>query len=119
MNRLPSLKKWLFLLLAAMMFSGCLYADVQNPRAYRSATPIDIDSKPTDKIVTGESCNHMVLYLVAWGNGGYIEAVNNALAGERLGSILYDVQADMKVKGYLFGVYNRICTVVTGRVAKL
>ena len=109
------------LVLAAVFFSGCglIYTDIEIPRAYRSATPIDVDSKPSDKIVIGESCNHSVLFLVAWGKGGYVEATRKALENEPAGTILYDVQTDVKAKVYLFGVYTRTCSVVRGKVASL
>ena len=119
MDQLRALRLGLSLLAAVVILNGCIYTDVQVPRAYRSATPIDVVSKPSDKLVTGESCNHSVLFLVAWGNGGYVEAVRNALAEERLGSVLYDVQVDRKAKVYLFGLYTEGCTIVTGRVGSL
>ena len=77
----------LLLISLAILLGGCgiLYTDVQVPRAYRSASPIDVPSKPSDKMVTGEGCNQSVLFLVAWGNGGYVEAVKNALEGEPAG----------------------------------
>ena len=109
------------LILATLLSFGCgiIYTDIQIPRAYRSATPIDVESKPTDKVVIGESCNQSVLFLFAWGEGGYVAATKNALKDEPAGSILYDVQTDMKGKVYVFGVYTRICTVVRGKVASL
>lgn len=109
------------LIMVTLLFSGCgiIYTDIEIPRAYRSATPIDVASKPTDKVVIGESCNQSVLFLVAWGNGGFVAATKNALKNEPPGSILYDVQTDMKGKVYAFGVYTRICTVVRGKVASL
>ncbi len=115
------MKKMVVLLAVTMIFSGCglLYTDVQVPRAYRSATPLDVKASGSDKIVEGESCNHSVLFLVAWGNGGYVEATRDALAHEPIGSILYDVQADLKAKAYAFGLYTQTCTVVTGRVGTL
>lgn len=111
----------LLLVFAALLLGGCglIYTDIEFPRAYRSATPIDVASKPSDKIVVGESCNHSVLFLVAWGKGGYVEATRKALKSEPPGSILYDVQTDIKAKVYLFGVYTRTCSVVRGRVASL
>ena len=51
------------------------------------------------------------------GNGGYVEAVRQALENEPTGSVLYDVQTDMKANVYLIGLYTRTCTVVTGKVA--
>ncbi len=121
MQHKTSRKVGLILILAALLFSGCgiIYTDIEVPRAYRSATPIDVASKPTDKVVIGESCNQSVLFLVAWGKGGYVAATKNALENEPPGSILYDVQTDMKGKVYAFGVYTRICTVVRGKVASL
>ena len=106
------------LILMAFLLSGCglLYTDIHLPRAYRSASPIDVDSKASDTIVTGEGCNLSVLFLVAWGNGGYAEAVKNALAEEPSGSILYDVYTDLNAQAYLFGLYTRSCTIVTGKV---
>ncbi len=106
------------LILMAFLLSGCglLYTDIHVPRAYRSASPIDVDSKASDTIVPGQGCNHSVLYLVAWGHGGYAGAIKNALAEEPSGSILYDVHTDLNAKGYLLGLYTRSCTVVTGKV---
>ncbi len=111
----------LMLIAASILLGGCglIYTDIEVPRAYRSATPIDVESKQSDKIVIGESCNQSVLFLVAWGKGGYVEATKNALANEPPGSILYDVQTDIKAKLYLFGVYTRTCSVVRGKVAPL
>ncbi len=114
-----SLRAWACLLLAAFLLTGCglLYTNVHVPRAYRSATPVDVASKATHKIVTGEACNHSVLLLVAWGNASYAAAVKDALEEEPPGSILYDVQSDFKANVYLFVIYARGCTVVTGKVA--
>ena len=120
MQQLRSIRTGPFLVLVmVLLLSGCglIYTDIQVPRAYRSASPIDVAVKASDKIVTGEGCNQSVLGLVAWGNGGYIGAVRDALEGEPPGSILYDVQTDLKAKVYLFMLYIRTCTVVTGKVA--
>ena len=101
------------------ILGGCIYSDVQVPRAYRSASPIDVQSKykKTDKIVRGEGCNKVVLLLVAWGDGGYAAAVSDALKNEPPGSILYDVHTDTSAESYAFFVYSKACTVVTGKVA--
>ncbi len=105
-----------FLLVAATgLLGGCFYTDIQIPRAYRSASPVDVASQ-SDKVVTGKGCNQFVLYMVAWGEGGYAAAVRNALSGEPPGSILYDVQADMEATAYMMGFYTKTCTVVTGKV---
>ena len=101
------------------MAVGSSILTLKSREPIASATPIDVASKPTDKVVIGESCNQSVLFLVAWGEGGYVAATKNALKNEPPGSILYDVQTDMKGKVYVFGVYTRICTVVRGKVASL
>ena len=121
MHQRTFFRRSVMLIIISLFLGGCglLYTDVQVPRAYRSASPVDVKSSATDKIAVGESCNHSVLFLVAWGNGGYVGAIRNALANEPTGSILYDVQADLKAKAYAFGLYTQTCTVVTGRVGTL
>ncbi len=107
-----------YLLLAAVVsLSGCLYADVRWPRAYRSATPSDVKAAAADPIVTGMACNKSLLFLVAWGDAGYAAAVKAALKDQPEG-LLYDVRSDMKVNSYLIGLYSKTCTVVTGRVGR-
>lgn len=98
---------------------GLIYTNVYIPRAYRSATSGDVSSGKTDTIVSGEACNQSVLFLVAWGNGGYAAAVKNALQQEPSNAMLYDVTADTRAQSVLFGLYTRLCTVVTGKVAHL
>jgi TRL-like protein family len=98
---------------------GLIYTNVDVPRAYRSATSGDVPSGKSEKIVSGEACYQSVLFLVAWGNGGYAEAVRKALQQEPSNSMLYDVTADTRAQSYLLGLYTRICTVVTGKVAHL
>lgn len=105
------------LLVAVVSMSGCLYADVRWPRAYRSATPSDVKAAASDPIVSGTSCNKSLLYLVAWGDAGYAAAVRAALKDQPDG-LLYDVRSDMKVNSYLIGLYSKTCTVVTGRVGR-
>lgn len=102
---------------AALAAAGCLYTNIRSPRSYRSATPVDVKPSPQDLVVTGEACNQTVLYLVAWGNGGYIGATAKAMEGQE--GVLYDVKTDIKVRSFLVGLYTRVCTVVTGKVGKL
>ena len=107
------------LVLTVFILGGCIYSNVEVPRAYRSASPIDVESKykKSDKTVKGEGCNKMILFSVAWGNGGYAAAVNHALENEPPGSILFDVHTDVKAESYFIGVYSKVCTVVSGKVA--
>ncbi len=105
-------------LLGAVLLSGCgiLYTNVRVPRSYRSATPIDVKSTPSDPIVSGEACSQSVLFLFAWGNAGYAAASEKALKDQPNG-ILYDVKGDMRAFSVL-GLYTRTCTIVTGKVAQ-
>lgn len=105
-------------ILAAFLFSGCgiLYTNVRVPRAYRSATPSDVKSSPSDPVVSGEACTTSVLFLVAWGNAGYAAAADKALK-DHPGAVLYDVRADMRAQSIL-GLYTRTCTIVTGKAAQ-
>ncbi len=108
----------LALLLAASTLASCglIYTDVKLPRGYRTATPAEVKSAPDDPVVTGQACNRSAAFLVAWGDASYAAALQNAL-GKRDG-ILYDVRADIKVSGYAFGLYTKVCTVLSGKVAK-
>jgi len=107
----------LFLAAAAQCGCGILYTNVHSARSYRSATPAEVKASPADETVSGMGCNQSLLYLVAWGDGGYIAAVKNALGSRD--AILYDVKCDIKVNSVLLGLYTKVCTKVTGKVAKL
>lgn len=111
------MKRLALLAAAAATFSGCLYANVRVPRAYRSATPAEVGSATADPVVAGQACNQSVLYLVAWGDAGYAAATRAALASAPEG-VLYDVRVDQKVTSVLLGLYSKTCTVVSARVAK-
>ncbi|MCX5787916.1 MAG: hypothetical protein NTX64_05320 [Elusimicrobia bacterium] len=103
--------------LLAVALGGCLYANVRYPRAYRSATPAEVKADPSDPSVQGSSCSRSVLYMVAWGDGGYAAATKDALASAPDG-VLYDVRVDQKVTSYVLGLYAKTCTVMSARVAK-
>ncbi len=105
-------------LAAALGGCGILYTGIEEPYSYRSASPIDVKAAAADPIATGQACNQSLLFLVSWGNGGYIDAVNNALKGDTK-DVLYDVKADVKVQAYVLGLYARTCTVVTGKIGRL
>lgn len=110
---------WLGIAASAALLGGCLYANVSSPYSYRSASPIDIKSAvPTDPAVTGKGCNYSVLWLVAWGKGGYIAATADALKDHPQG-VLYDVKTDIKVQSVLLGLWSKQCTIVTGRLGQL
>lgn len=104
-------------LAAALSGCGLLYTDVRVPRAWRSATPADVKARPQDEQASGRACNRSLLFLFAWGDGGYAAAARDALRG-RQDALLYDVQADVQATSVLLGLYTRVCTVVQGRVGK-
>ena len=104
------------LLAAALSACGILYTDVKLPRGYRSATPSDVKTAPDDPAVKGRACSQSVLWLFAWGDESYDAALKNAL-GARDG-ILYDVRTDVKVNAYALGLYTKVCTLMSGKVAK-
>ncbi len=106
----------LTLLCVASSACGLIYTDVKLPRGYRSATPAEVKASPTDPTVHGLSCSRSALYLVAWGDSSYAGAVKDALGTQD--GILYDVRADMKVNSYILGLYTKVCTVLSGKVAK-
>lgn len=119
MNPRKALAATLGFLLGALLLSGCglIYTNIHLPYSYNSATPIDVHPGKDDPQVTGQACYRTAVFLVAWGNAGYIAATQKALAPYP-GSTLYDVKSDLKVDSYVFGLYTRECIVVTGRVAK-
>jgi hypothetical protein len=100
------------LMLAA---SGCIYTNVQTPLSYRSPTPSDVPG-PLGAEVDGEACNHVVLWLVAWGDGGYSAALEDAKRNSGA-QMLVDVQADTSLFNIL-GVYQQSCTRVRGKTVK-
>jgi TRL-like protein family len=104
------------LLAAALSACGILYTNVKLPRGYRSASPSDVKASSSDPLVTGRACERSALYLVAWGDSSYAAAVQDALKGRD--GILYDVRSDMKADAYVLGLYTRVCTVLTGKVAQ-
>ena len=116
-----SLKIFFGMAIILLCLSGCglIFTNVEVPRAYRSATPGDVPNGKTDKMVSGEACNQSVFFLFAWGDGGYAGAVKKALKQEPANAMLYDVKADTRAQTVLFGLFSRICTIVTGRVAYL
>jgi hypothetical protein len=99
---------------AAALLTGCLYSDVRAPLSYGSATPGDAGGN-LGKEVTGSACNSAVLWLVAWGDGGYDGAVRDAKRAADV-PFLVDVKADTTYTNVLFGLYQHQCTSITARV---
>ena len=94
--------------------SACLYTDVRAPLSYGSATPSDANGS-LGREVKGSACNHAILWLVAFGDGGYEAAVADA-RGSTNAPFLVDVKSDTSYRNVLLGVYQRQCTNVTARV---
>ena len=100
-------------MIAAMVCaaSGCIYADVKTPLAYRGRG----ESRRAAE-VEGTACNQAVLGLVAWGDGGYAASVAGAKA--RSGATeLADVRAHTTFFNILF-LYDKACTRVTTKAVR-
>jgi hypothetical protein len=102
--------------LAAVLsgLSGCLYTDVRAPLSYGSATPGDVGGSVGAE-VTGSACNTAILWLFAFGDGGYEGAVRDAKRTSGA-PFLVDVKADTAYTNVLLGLYQRQCTRVTARL---
>jgi len=98
-------------LLCFTSFTGCVYTNVNTPLSYRAPTPNEVPG-PLTTVAHGEACNRAILGLVAWGDGGYAAAIEDAKqsSGARM---LADVKADTRLFNVLF-VYSKACTRVTG-----
>jgi hypothetical protein len=102
----------------ALLLSGCgiVYTNVRTPYAYRAATPSEVKTSPMDELATGRACDYSLLFLVAWGNSGYLAATEDALKGKPQEAILYDVKTDLAATSLILGTFTRLCTVVRGKV---
>ena len=98
----------------ALALTGCLYTNVTAPLSYGSATPGDANGNLGPE-VTGSACNYAILWLVAFGDGGYEGAVRNARADAKA-PFLVDVKSDTTYTNVLFGTYQKQCTEITARV---
>ena len=106
-----------FVLAAATLVQGCIYANVTTPLSYRSPTPGDVGGVAhLGPEVTGRACNHGVLYLVGWGDAGYGRALEDARR-QAPQAVLADVRADSNGFNVL-GVYQRMCTTIRARVVQ-
>jgi hypothetical protein len=100
----------------ASLLTGCIYTDVHVPLSYGSATPSDAGGNLGAE-VAGSACNTAILWLVAWGDGGYDAAVRDARSRVAPAPpFLVDVKADTTYTNYVFGIYQHQCTNVTARL---
>jgi hypothetical protein len=100
--------------LLLVLSTGCIYADVKVPLAYRAATATEAHAEKAPE-VEGLACNQVVLGLIGWGDAGYAAAVADAKAKSGA-KVLADVRADTTLFNVLF-VYIKACTHVTAKVA--
>ena len=103
------------LVLLAVAASGCVYADVKTPLAYRAPTAVEAKAAGAAD-VEGTACNQVVLGLVGWGDGGYAAAVADAKAKSGA-TQLADVRADTTFFNVLF-LYDKVCTRVTAKAVR-
>jgi len=103
------------LALVACAVSGCIYADVKTPLAYRAPTAVEAKAEGGAD-VQGIACNQVLLGLVAWGDGGYAAAVADAKAKSGAAQ-LADVRADTTFFNVLF-LYDKACTRVTAKAVR-
>ena len=83
-----------------MLAGGCAYTNVQVPLS-------DNYNRTSVGHKTGRASNHIVLWLVAWGDAGSYAAAKN-------GNIQTIHHADRQIFSILFGVYTRTTTVIYG-----
>ena len=79
---------------------GCAYTDIQVPLS-DNYNRTQVGNK------SGRAANHIVLWLVAWGDAGSYAAAKN-------GNITTIYHADRHIFSLLFGTYTRTTTVIYG-----
>jgi len=84
----------------SIMFSGCVYLDVQTPLD-KNYDKTDLDTK------IGKADAKMVMGLFAWGDAGTKAAADN-------GGIKIIKHADTELFQIFFGLYSKRTTVVYG-----
>ena len=80
--------------------SGCAYTNIQVPLS-DNYNRTQVGNK------SGRAANHIVLWLVAWGDAGSYAAAKN-------GGITTIYHADRHIFSLLFGTYTRTTTVIYG-----
>ena len=86
--------------LSLSLASGCAYTNIQVPMS-DNYNRTQVGSK------SGRASNHIVLWLVAWGDAGSYAAAKN-------GDIVTIYHADRHIFSLLFGTYTRTTTVIYG-----
>lgn len=96
------MKRCFLLLLVASLLaaSGCAYTNIRGPY------DVNIDNTQFGTKI-GRSSNYSILWLVAWGDGGYKAAADE-------GDITVMKHADYQLTMVLLGLYARQTTIVYG-----
>lgn len=107
----------LFLLTLSSLVSSCLYTSVRTPGWYYSQNFGDVKGLPTVGRLGGESCARSYLWAVYTGDESFDAAVQEAINGKA--DLLYDVRTDYYTESYIFSIYFKKCTRVTGMGVRL
>jgi hypothetical protein len=99
----------------ACAMTGCIYADVKTPLAYRAPTAVEAKAAGAAD-VEGTACNQAILGLFAWGDGGYAAAVADAKTKSGA-TQLADLRGDTTFFNVLF-IYTKTCTRVTAKAVQ-
>jgi hypothetical protein len=92
--------RFVVLMLAAIVLTGCLYSNVK--------APLDTDlDRTTLGSKVGRASSYSVLWLFSWGDAG-------TAAAARDGGIASVNHMDLEVFSILFGLYTRTTTLVYG-----
>ena len=102
-------------LLPLLLLTGCVFADVKVPLAYRAPTAVEAHAEHAQD-VEGLACNQVVLGIVGWGDASYAAAVADAKAKSGAAQ-LADVRADTTLFNVLF-VYVKGCTHITAKAVR-
>lgn len=107
----------LFLLFASLSISSCLYTNVRTPGWYYSQNYGDVKGLQGVGPLSGQSCSKSYLLAVYTGDESFEAAVQNAIQGKA--DMLYDVKTDYYMESYVFGLYFKKCTRLSGIGVKL
>lgn len=102
---------------ASVFASSCLYTSVRTPGWYYSQNLGDVKGMPTVGRLAGESCARSYLWAVYTGDESFDAAIQEAINGKA--DLLYDVRTDYYTESFVFSLYMKKCTRVTGMGVKL
>ena len=100
MEKTRAIKSLVILIIAAIMLTGCAYANVKAPMDK------DLDKTTLGQKI-GKASTYSIMWLVAWGDGSTAAAAED-------GNITTINHMDVEFFSVLFGLYSRSTTVVYG-----